>query len=136
MSPGWSEHKWTHTEAQEISWLTKIASLFREEGRDISTAHVLETYKLAMALSRLRSKAHINIEELNEATLTVMCMGDPIYLELIKRKLIVGEKIGEVPEDIPKVPLQQDFEKQCKQLRLKMSELEKELSLDLSLIHI
>ena len=131
MSPGWSEHKWAHTDSQEISWLTRIAELFREEGRDISTAHVLESYKLATALCSLRSKAHINIEELNEATLTVMCMGDPIYLELIKQKLIVGERIGEVPEDIPKVPLQQDFEKHCKRLRLKMTETEKELQLDL-----
>jgi hypothetical protein len=131
MSPGWSEHKWAHKEAQEIKWLTRIAELFREEGRDISTAHVLESYKLATALCSLRSKAHVNIEELNEATLTVMCMGNPIYLELIKEKLIVGNKIGGVPEDIPKVPLQQDFEKQCKTLRLKMSEIEKEIQLDL-----
>ena len=131
MSPGWSEHKWQNETDLEVSWLTRIAELFREEGRDISTAHVLESYKLATALSSLRTKPKINLEELNEATLTVMCMGDPIYLELIKKKLIVGERIGEVPEEIPKVPLQQDFEKTCKSLRLKVSEMDKEIILDL-----
>lgn len=131
MSPGWSEHKWSAPVELEIGWLGRVAELFREEGRDMSSAHVLETYKLARALSVLRTKSQINLEELNEATLTVMCMGDPIYLELIKRKLIVGDRMGSVPEDIPKVPLQQDFERQVKALRLKLDEMPKEIHLDL-----
>lgn len=131
MSPGWSEHKWSAPEELEIEWLRRVAELFREEGRDMSSAHVLETYKLSKALSSLRAKSQINLEELNEATLTVMCMGDPIYLELIKRKLIVGDRMGTVPDDIPKVPLQQDFEKQLKSLRLKLDEMPKEIHLDL-----
>ena len=131
LSPGWSEHNWTCKTNIEIEWLTKVATLFREEGRDISTAHVLESYKLARALSVLRNKSLLSLEALSESILTVMCMGDPIYMELIKRKLIVGDRLGEVPEDIPKVPLQQDFEKTVKSLRLKLDEVAKEIHLDL-----
>ena len=131
MSPGWSEHNWICKSNVELEWLTKVATLFREEGRDISTAHVLESYKLATALSSLRNKSLLSLEELSESILTVMCMGDPIYMDLIKRKLIVGDRLGEVPDDIPKVPLQQDFEKTAKTLRLKFDEIPKEMHLDL-----
>lgn len=130
-SPGWYEHQWKLTEDVEIGWLSTIAETFREEGVDISTAHVLETYRLAHALAALRNKAQISLAELSEAVHTVMCMGDSIFFELIKEKVIVGEKIGTLPEDLPKVPLQMDFEKLAKSLRLKFYATKKEEKLDL-----
>jgi hypothetical protein len=130
-SPGFYEFKEKVTQNVEVAWLTKVAQVFRKEGIDTSTAHVLETYRLTNALCQLRGKSHSTLYELNEAVLTVMCMGDAILLELIKKKLIVGNRIGEVPEDIPKVPLQQDFEKTIKKLRLKLSASDQQLDLDL-----
>ncbi len=130
-SPGWYEHLWAHDEDIPIKWLTKVATLFREQGQDMSTAHVLEAYKLSVSLCQLRGKSHVTLAELNEATLTVMCMGDAILLELIKKELIVGDAIGQVPDDIPKVPLQQDFEKTVKSLRLRLSAAPKDQVLDL-----
>jgi len=130
-SPGWYEHLWKTDEDPEISWLSTIAEAFREEGVDISTAHVLETYRLAHALAALRNKYQITLEEINEAVHTVMCMGDGIYFQLIKEKVIVGEKIGQLPEGLPKVPLHMDFQKLVKSLRLKMYAVKKEEKLDL-----
>ena len=130
-SPGWYDHFWNHEDDPHVTWLSKVATLFREKGQDISSAHVLESYRLAVALCQLRGKSTIHLSELNEAVLTVMCMGDGILLELIKKELIVGSQIGEVPEDIPKVPLQQDFEKNSKALRLKLAANDKEVKLDL-----
>lgn len=130
-SPGWYEHLWVYDTDVSIKWLTRVAELFRGQGQDVSTAHVLESYKLAISLCQLRGKSHVTLAELNEATLTVMCMGDAILLELIKKELIVGNAIGAVPDDIPKVPLQQDFEKTVKSLRLRLSAQPKEQVLDL-----
>ncbi len=130
-SPGWYEHQWKLTEDVEIGWLSTIAETFREDGVDISTAHVLETYRLAHALAALRNKAQISLAELSEAVHTVMCMGDSIFFELINQKVIVGEKIGSLPEDLPKVPLQMDFESIAKKLRLKFEATRKEVKLDL-----
>lgn len=130
-SPGWYEHLWETQEDREISWLSKIGQAFREAEVDCSTAHVMESYRLARALASLRNKAHISLEELNEAVHTVMCMGDGILFELVKHQVIVGEKMGTLPEDVPKVPLQQDFEQQAKSLRLKFSPVDKQLDLDL-----
>jgi hypothetical protein len=130
-SPGWYEHQWQVSENSEISWLTKVANAFRVKDMDISTAHLIEAYKLAHSLASLRNKYFISLDELNEAVLSVMCMGDGILLELIKDKLITGNKIGSVPENIPKVPLQEDFERTIKALRLKLTADQKEYDLDL-----
>lgn len=130
-SPGWYEHLWQNQEDKEIKWLTKIAEAFRKTDVDISTAHVLETYRLAYAIAALRAKYSISLAELNEAVSTVMCMGDSILFSLIQNEIIVGEKIGAIPDDFPKVPLQKDFETQSKSLRLSLSAFPKQLDLDL-----
>ncbi|MEL6988877.1 MAG: DUF5682 family protein, partial [Bacteroidota bacterium] len=130
-SPGWSEHRWETKESIEIAWLSKVADTFRKKQMDVSTAHVMESWNLAQGLAALRNKSSISLEELNESVQTVMCMGDAILLELIKEELIVGKRLGEVPDSIPKVPLQENFEKEIKSLRLKLSASEKQYDLDL-----
>ena len=131
VSPGWYEHLWHTKKNMEITWLTKVAGIFRKKDIDISTAHIIEGFKLAQSLATIRNKYGIGLEELNEATISVMCMGDGILLEFIKERLIVGYKIGQTPENVPKVPLQEDFEHQLKNLRLKLSAARTEFSLDL-----
>lgn len=58
-------------------------------------------------------------------------MGDPAPLRLIERQLIVGDKLGTIPETAPTVPLQRDLEQQQKSLRLKPEAARKVLDLDL-----
>jgi hypothetical protein len=130
-SPGWYEHQWTTTDQSEVRWLTKVARTFRKKGIDISTAHVIEAYNLSRALALLRKRPTISLEELNEATLAVMCMGDRILLDYVNEMLIVGQRLGKVPSTIPKVPLQEDFEQQLKTLRLKLTAIRKQYDLDL-----
>ncbi|MEZ5043605.1 MAG: DUF5682 family protein [Saprospiraceae bacterium] len=130
-SPGWYEHLWTHRQDIELNWLTKVADQFRAEGMDMSTAHVIEAYKLALGLCQLRGHSHVGLHALNEAVLTVMCMGDGILLDLIRESLIIGDRLGTIPADIPKVPLQQDFEQSILSLRLKLSVAPKVYQLDL-----
>lgn len=130
-SPGWYEHQWRTKQNLEITWLTNVANTFREKDIDISTAHVIEAYNLSRGLAALRNRHGVSLTELNEATLAVMCMGDGILLELVKEKLIVGNKLGKVPSDIPKVPLQEDFEQHIKSLRLKLAAVPKQYDLDL-----
>jgi hypothetical protein len=130
-SPGWYEHQWNITDQREIKWLTKVAQTFRMKDMDISTAHVIEAFNLSRALAVLRNKSSVSLAELNEATLAVMCAGDRILLELVNEKLIVGNRLGQVPSNIPKVPLQEDFEQTVKSLRLKLTAAPKQYDLDL-----
>ena len=117
-SPGWYEHIWNHPKDDGTLWMAKVAKLFREKQMDTSVAHVIEAVRLAESLASLRQLHKAGLEELNEATLSVLCNGEAIMLSLVNRELIVSDRIGEVPEDIPKPPLQLDIEKTQKSLKL------------------
>ncbi len=123
-SPGWYDHLWNHglagdgVRATAVSWLSRISSLLREQGFDNSPAHVIEAVRLAEALAALRDLPFPGLPELNEATITILCGGDREPMSLIRRKLIIGERMGLVPPGTPMVPLQRDLLRLQKELQL------------------
>jgi hypothetical protein len=131
VSPGWYRHRWKHPADTGARWLAKVAQLFRKRKMDISTAHVIEALRLAESLAALRGRARAGLQEFNEAVVTVMCMGDQVLLDFVRRDLIIGHALGRIPDQLPKLPLQADFEEKIRQLRLKTSEEDKLLELDL-----
>jgi hypothetical protein len=130
-SPGWYDHLWTHQEQIVIHWLTLVAQLLRERDFDASSASVIEAVRLAETLAALRDRPVPSLSELNEAVLTVFCFGDRTPMQLIEKELIISDRLGEVPEETPLVPLQQDLQKLQKSLRLKPEPTAKKLELDL-----
>ena len=130
-SPGWYDHNWHHPDDTGIRWLTHVARLFRQNKMDTSTAHVIEAYRLAESLAGLRGWPRPGLAELNEATQSVLCFGDGILLRLVEAELIVGKRMGRVPDDTPKLPLQADFDALIRQLRLPLTGERKPLDLDL-----
>ena len=117
-SPGWYEHIWQYPKDDGTRWMAKVAKLFRSKQMDTSVAHVIEAVRLAESLASLRNLNKAGLEELNEATLSILCNGEPVMMSLLHDELIVSDKIGEVPTEIPKPPLQLDIERQQKKLRL------------------
>ena len=130
-TPGWSEHQWLHPTEIGPQWLAKAARLLRAKNMDISTAHVIEAQHLVQTLAALRQLPGPRLEEYNEAIITVMCMGDAVLFEWIEKTLVTGNVIGSVPAHLPQLPIQADFEAQCKQLRLKPEADSREIKLDL-----
>jgi hypothetical protein len=130
-SPGWYDHVWHHPNDDGTLWLAKIARLFRSKEMDTSTAHIIEAVRLAESITALRNLSKAGLEELNEATLAVLCNGEEILLQLIRDELIVSDAIGQVPQEVPKPPLLQDVEKSQKRLRLSAEAGIKDLTLDL-----
>ena len=140
-APGWYEHLWlcgqqadanpSAPPARTIGWLARIARLMRERDLDCSSAHLIETARLADTLAALRQRPQPGLEELHEATRTVLTLGDGSVLHFINDALLVGQKMGQVPPDVPTVPLQKDLEQQQKSLRLKAEAFERTLDLDL-----
>lgn len=130
-SPGWYDHIWHYPKDDGTRWMAKVAKLFRSKNMDTSVAHVIEAVRLAESLASLRNFSRAGLEEMNEACLTVLCNGEEVLLQLIRKELIVSDKIGNVPTDIPKPPLQTDIEKQQKKLRLPPTADFKDYILDL-----
>ena len=117
-SPGWYDHLWTAKDQVVERWLTRVARLLREERIDASSASVIEAVRLADALATLRGRPLPDLSDLEEATRTVLCFGEDLPMRLIREKLVVGERLGRVPDETPSVPLQQDLTRIQKRLRL------------------
>lgn len=130
-SPGWYHYLWHHPEDDGTLWVSRIASLLRQKNMDISVAHVIETVRLAQVTAALRDLPYPSLNEYNEAVTTVMGFGDDILLQIIKEELIISNRLGSVPDDVPKVPLLVDVEKIQKRLRVPFTAEIKELILDL-----
>ncbi len=129
-SPGWYDHLWHHPDSVVERWMTRVARLLRDEDIDASSAHVIEAARLARTLASLRGRSIVGLPELNEATLSVICSANPLPLKIIERKLIVGIRLGETPEETPVVPLQRDLAALQKSLRMKVSADDVMLDLD------
>lgn len=130
-SPAYYDLLWGSADNPPVHWLTQVARLMREKDLDASSAHIIEAVRLAETLAALRGRPLPGLQELDEAALTVMCFGDEAPMQLIRRKLVVGDQLGAVPEEAPVVPLQQDLARLQKSLRLPASAEEKDYDLDL-----
>ncbi|MFF0548135.1 DUF5682 family protein [Streptomyces sp. NPDC004311] len=130
-SPGWYAHLFASADRPVERWLTTVAGLLREEGRPVSSAHVIEAVRLAETLAAMRGRPLPGLAETLEAVRAVMCDGSDVPLALIEDRLVVGDVLGEVPDGAPVVPLQRDLTRRQRSLRLKAEAQERELELDL-----
>ncbi|HEV8190683.1 MAG TPA: DUF5682 family protein [Ktedonobacterales bacterium] len=130
-SPGWYEHLWTARDRLGIRWMARAARLLRDEGLDVSSASVIEAVRLTDALAAMRDLPMPGLDEMHEATHTVLCNGEEAPMRLIREKLEIGERLGEVPPETPAVPLQRDVEARQRRLRLKPTTEIEQLDLDL-----
>jgi hypothetical protein len=139
LSPGWYRHLWSlygedqaPTAEQFASrWQAKTASMLRKEGYSAPTASAIEAARLALGLSSLRGVQVPGLAEMREASLATLCYGNEVALGLIERKLFIGERVGEIDERVPQMPLARDLAQWQKKTRLKPEDLEQEIRVDL-----
>lgn len=131
VSPGWYQHVWEHGDNAGIHWLIEVAALLRKHDLDASPASVIEALRLAEALAALRGRPRCGLDELMEAVRSVFCQDSDSQLQLIRRALLVNDRLGEVPEDVPLLPLVQDVQAQQKRLRMPVRADTVDLDLDL-----
>ncbi|KAA0690598.1 hypothetical protein DTW90_29695 [Neorhizobium sp. P12A] len=139
ISPGWYRHLWSlysndrheGPEAFAAVWQARTAALLRQEGYDASTASAIEAARLALGLASMRGLSVPGLPEMRDASLSSLCHGDDMQLAMIERKLYIGDRIGEIDESVPQMPLAKDFEAWCKKTRLKPDEAASEIKLDL-----
>ena len=130
-SPGWYDHLFAATGQPVERWLARAAAVLREEGVPASSAHVIESVRLAVALAALRGRPLAGLEEVTEAARSVLCEGSDLLTALIQRQLVVGERLGTVPPATPRVPLQRDLQDQQRHLRLRPEAEPRDYDLDL-----
>ncbi len=131
-APGWCRHLWeTPAKLATPVWLARIAAALREQGQMVSTASVIETQRLAIALAAIRGRPAPGFEELREASIACLCHGEKLMWETVSRLLLIGSDVGAIPDNVPLAPLLEDLQREQKRVKLKPEALERELSLDL-----
>jgi len=119
-SPGWYAHVFRHPGPAGLSrWFVEVARLLRERGLSASPDHLIAATRTAGALATLRLRPRPGLAEVLDAADTVMA--GTTGLALIDRELVIGDAIGEVPDDAPQVPLARDVAAQQRKVRLKPS---------------
>ena len=128
-SPGWYAHMFRHPGPAGVSrWFVTAARLLRERGMSASPEHLIAATRTAAALAALRNRPRPGLAEVLDAAGTVMA--GSAGLALIERELIIGDSIGEVPDDAPQVPLARDLAAQQRKVRLKPSADDRTVELD------
>ncbi len=130
-SPGWYDHLFSSAGQPIERWLARAAAVLRDEGIPVSSAHVIESVRLAEALAALRGRPLSGLEEVTEAARAVLCEGSDLLTALIQRRLVVGERLGTVPPATPMMPLQRDLQDQQRHLRLRPEAEPRDYDLDL-----
>ena len=130
-SPEWYHLLWGDDRHVVTRWMARAAGLMRDQDLDASSANVIEAVRLAHTLAILRNRPLAGLDELDEAALTVLCSGDPAPMSLIRRRLVVGERLGSVPDEAPMPPVQRDLTRLQKRLRLAATSEVKDLDFDL-----
>ncbi|WP_245630424.1 DUF5682 family protein [Granulicoccus phenolivorans] len=130
-SPGWYAHLFGAGDRVIERWLIRVAGTLRAHDLPISSAHVIEAVRLTNTLATLRGRPLPGLDEVTEATRSVMCDGSAEVLGLVTTDLVRGEALGTVPETATAVPLEADLRATIKRLRLKQDPTPRSIQLDL-----
>ncbi len=92
-SPGWYAHLWNEIDSRAKTgldarnftgrWQSRVAGLLRTNGRQASTASVIDATRLAEALASLRDLALPGLDEMREASLATLCAGENAAWQLV-----------------------------------------------------
>jgi hypothetical protein len=139
ISPNWYRHLWSLYSRADVPppsafaamWQAQTANTLRTEGYGATTAAAIDATQLALSLASLRDLPMPGLAEMREASLATLCHGNPVPLTLIERKLYIGERVGEIGERVPQMPLARDLALWQRKTRLKPEDNDVELRVDL-----
>lgn len=117
-APGWYEHLFTSDGDTVPRWLVRAARELRSHDLPTSSANVIDATRLATTLASLRGRPVAGLAELDAAIRAVFCGGEDALRPLLERTLLVGERLGELPPGLARLPLEADLLAIAKSLRL------------------
>jgi len=126
-SPGWYHHVFDHPgEEGVVRFFVDAARLVRSRGGAASPDELIAGTRLATTLAALRGRPRAGLAEVLDAAGAVTG-----GLDVVRRDLVIGHAIGEVPDAAPQVPLARDVAKLQKSARIAMSAEVRTVEVDL-----
>lgn len=114
-------------------YLTQIASSLRESGTYRSPAEVIEAVRLAKTLAALHEGSAPTLKDLRDAATVCLGQGDLGVIAGAAARAEVGTAIGELPEGVSQTPVQDDFNRELRRLKLERYKTVVATDLDLDL---
>jgi hypothetical protein len=132
VAPGWYDHLFAHSGPDVVvRWFTEAARLLRAADHGTSAADVVEATRLADALATLRGRPLPGLAEVDDAARAVLGGGSDAPMRLLSSALVIGDRIGHVPDATPMVPLARDLAAEQRRCRLRPDGAARTLELDL-----
>jgi hypothetical protein len=121
-APAYFQMMWEVLQEDELSklpayYLSKIARSLRDAGTYRSTAEVMEGTSLAFALATFR-QSQPTLKDLRDAATVCLGHGDFSTIVDCLTRVEIGSEIGELPEGVSQTPIQEDFVRRLKALKL------------------
>lgn len=134
LSPAWYDLLYDHQKKTSVHWMARTAQLLRSKDLPVPPASIPAAVEMAEALATLRGMHQPGFHELEEAALATLANGDEQWLHIIREKNLIGDRMGKVPDTIPRTPLQEDFHAAVRSARLKRAlETPDKVAVDLDL---
>jgi len=116
-----------------VEYMSRLGRHMRKEGNYCSTASVIEAVRLARSLAYLKEGSQPTLEDLHAAAIACIGHGDASELATAFAMSDVGTAFGALPEGVSQTPIQDDFNRELKRLKLEKykTTVAEELTLDL-----
>ncbi|MHA7966176.1 DUF5682 family protein [Paenibacillus sp. CAU 1782] len=137
-APGYYEAMWRAMQEGALNglphvYLSAVAARLRETGTFRSTAEVIEAVRLAESLAALHGGSQPALIDLRDAAKTLLGRGELSVVAEALAFMDVGTGIGALAEGVSQTPVQDDLNRQLKELKLDKyrTAVAQELALDL-----
>ena len=126
-----------NNDAPLASYTVDVLQQARKLGESVSSADAISITQHARMLAGLRGRSTPVLDDMHDAIMTCCCKGNPIEqgagLSRAIDEIDIGNQIGKVPPDSPRLPIVADFYAQIESLELGdyiLKERAKKLTLD------
>ena len=99
-------------------YMSRLGRHIRESGGYAATSNVIEAVRLARGLAFLKEGSQPTLEDLHEAAISCLGHGEISELATAFAYVDVGVAFGAVPEGASQTPIQDDFNRELRRLKL------------------
>jgi len=99
-------------------YMTRLGRVLRDDGGYAGTSNVIESVRLAKGLAYIQGGSMPTLKDLHDGAIACLGHGELSELATAFAHVDVGTKFGELPEGVSQTPLQDDFNREIKRLKI------------------
>jgi len=114
----WECMKAGRLEELPSEYMARLGQMMREGGAYAGTSNVIEAVRLARGLACIRGGSLPTLSDLHEGAIACLGHGDASETATAFAYVDVGTAFGELPEGVSQTPIQDDFNREIRRLKM------------------